>query len=618
MAAYEFAQSLWDSGPENDRRASHLKYATQYLGRPIASLTEFDAAPSSPGTPNPTPVFRSPRNLTRTLIDTAMSQFAKTETRVAFVTDGGTPAQQQRSQECTDAANALIEQTGTERELRRAALHACLFDLGSVKFIETPDGPIAEHIPAWQVMYEPVDAHKGRPTIRVERHTADKDALIAEYAGKPEGEETNEAHAERMALIDEIKQSTSAGLTTIDHTMSGQHCLVYELWRLPVGRYKGRHVICTDSALLLDEEWTDEKFPAVDFGWSQQPFGPYPTSIAAINAANQDELDGVAQRISQCLRQMAVPQFIEEGPNGGDTAVTQVRTGSEAIGDIIQVAPGKKLTKVSAGNVLGPELPAHEDRVWARGFEMCGINQQSSVGTRPAGLNSAPAQREWNEIRQDRLSIVALDYQRAHVEAADRLLDAVQRIPDYEITIRDPNGRWLRRMKTSDLELDRADYVIQAFPISALPMTPTGRLAAAADLLQMGAIDRDDFKELVQLPDLKAKLDLGLASRKATEKIIAKMLSERRYIAPIEMLDLNYALKYASVQYLNGIADDMPHDQLDLLQNWIGNVLSLQQKAAPPPAPPNMQGTSIAPLAPPPLAGPVAASDMAGAMTAAA
>ena len=63
----------------------------------------------------------------------------------------------------------------------------------------------------------------------------------------------------------------------------------------------------TDSALLLDEEWTSKKFPAVFFGWSAPLFGAYPESIAAINSATQDELDGIAIRISQILRKLAIP-----------------------------------------------------------------------------------------------------------------------------------------------------------------------------------------------------------------------------------------------------------------------------------------------------------------------
>lgn len=588
------------------------------MGRPVTSLRDFESRPNSGNTTSPNG-GRTPRNLTRTLVDTAMSRFAKTETRAQFVTSGGTPAQQARSETCTDAANALIEQVEGERVLRRAALHACVFDLGVAKVIDSDDGPSVEHVPSWEWMFEPVDAHRGKPTIAVQKFNGDKDALIADFAAPPEDEEETEVERiERAQLVDDIRSSSSSGLTTADHTMTEQHCVVFELWRLPVGRSKGRHVICTDSALLLDEQWTEKKFPAILFGWSAPLFGAYPTSIAAINCATQDELDGLAIRISQILRKMAVPIWVESGATPDGTTPPQIRGGGDAIGDIVRAAPGTQLTKQSADGNVGAELFKQEDRVWQRGFETTGINENSANGTRPAGLNSAPAQREWNEINQDRLSLVALDYQQAHVDLATILLSSIARIPEYEITVKNPNGRWMRKVKSKDLNLDESDYVIQKFPISALPNTPSGRLAAAADLLQMGAIEKEDFMEIVQLPDLKSKLDIHLQSRRATEKLIAKMLERRKFEAPSDMLDLKYALKYATTKYLEGLADDMPDEQLAMLKDWIDNVIALQKAATPPAAPMNMAGTSLAPLPVAPLAPPVSAQSLGASMAGAA
>src|SRR5258707_7105329 len=188
---------------------------------------------------------------------------------------------------------------------------------------------------------------------------------------------------------------------------------------------------------------------------------------------------------------------------------------------------------------------------------MVGINPSNATGSRPNGLNSAPSQREWNEIAQDRLSLVALEYQQAHVNLATLLLDAVADIPDYEINVKSPNGRFLKKVKASDLKLGESDYVIQRFPIGALPTTPTGKLAAAGDLLQVGAIDQAQFQQIVQLPDLKGQLDINLASQRATAKIISKMMMTREYIAPPDCLEPKWALKYATAKWLDGLADDL-------------------------------------------------------------
>lgn len=568
------------------------------MGRPITSLLDFDSSASSTSQLGPRTYGRTPRNLVRTLVDTALSRFAKSETRVQFLTDGGTPEQQERAETCTDAANALIQQTQSEKQLRRAALHACVFDLGAVKVIEDDDGPRTEFTHSWELMFEPADAHRGNPKILVQRFPADRDELEADFAQHKEGESPEEA--KRIdELVEDLRQSGSDGLTTADHTASEQHLLVYELWRLPVGKRKGRHVIVTEKALLLDEEWSEKKFPFTFFGWCEPLTGAYPTSIAAIVMACQDELDGVGNRISQILRQMAIPMWTRTGPQPEGQTPMEVRGGSDAIGDIVNVPPGSTLQRMPAGPVVGPELFQQEDRTWQRGFQMTGINEQAAMGTRPAGLNSAPAQREWNEINQDRLSLVALDFQGAHVDVGERLLTSIAKLPTYVINIKDPNGHWLKKMRAQDLQLDRSDYVIQAYPIGALPLTPTGKLASAADLLQAGAIDVDEFRDICNFPDLKAKINIHRASEKAIEALISKMLQSGDYEAPPDFLDLAYAMKYAVARWANGVAENMPEQKLQLLESFIQNC---KAKLPPPPAPPAPAALSTAPLPPPPLA----------------
>jgi hypothetical protein len=532
-----------------------------------------------------------------------MSRFAKTETRVSFVTNGGTPAEQERSETATDAANALLEQTRSEIALRKAALHACVFDVGAVKKVEDDEdaGPEVEHVHAWEVLFDGADAHRGKPKILVHRQTADKDALIAKFVDEPKDgeEESPEARDARLDLTEKIEKSGGNGLVTADHTVSEQHCLVYELWRLPVGRRPGRHVIVTDTALLLDEVWTGKTFPFVFFGWSEPLTGAYPVSIANIVSALQGEIDGIRNRSSQIMRQMAVATYELEGPVT-DTAPleTQIRVGSSAIGDIVQHNPGTNIKRISADNVRGRELPDEEDRAWSKGFEMVGISESSAIGSRPAGLNSAPAQREWNEINQDRLSLVALDYQQAHVDLASLLLDDVAERPEYEISVKDPNGKWMRKVRAADLNLGDSDYVIQKFPIGALPTTPTGRLAAAADLLQMKAITPEQFQQISQIPDLKSEIDVNLATRRATEKIIGRIIATGKYEAPLEMMDLTAAAKYAVARYLQGVADDLDDDRLAKINDFIEECRSKLEAKAPKLAAPAPGAGPVGPMPP--------------------
>ena len=541
-----------------------------------------------------------------------MSRFAKAETRVQYLTNGGDEESQEKAEEGTDAANALIEQTGSEAELRKAALHACVFDLGIVKQIDGEEGPEVEFIPAWELMFDPADAHRGKPRIRVQRATLDRTALIVKFLSPVEGETLQEQDA-REEKISQLNDGYGTALVTPDHTQTDQHVIVYELWSDPIGKRPGRHVVLTETVLLDDEKvepGVQKGAPFVTFGYSAPVVGAYPTSIAAIVAELQMEIDGMKARRGQILRLCAVPRYVASGPDGAQMDV-QVRGGSDAIGDIIHVPVGSTLQALDPG--LGAALAAltaEETAAWGKGFEMTGINPSNAVGSRPNGLNSAPSQREWNDIAQDRLSLVALDYQQAHVSLATLLLDAVAEIPDFEINIKSKNGSFLKKVKSSALNLGTSDYVIQRFPIGALPSTPTGKLAAAGDLLQMGAIDRDQFQQIVQLPDLKAQLNINLSSQRATAKIVSAMLSSGQYIAPPNCLEPKYALKYATAKWLDSLADAewvdgavVRKDQhkLDLLQNLTAKAKASDASAAPTSGPPGaggMVGGQAVPLQP--------------------
>ena len=587
-AAFSFADALWNSDREVTRRADFLVYASQYLGRPIASLSDFEERQAVLGAANggssSITVGYTTRNLTRTLTDTAMSRFAKSETRVQYLTNGGTEIEQDKAEEATDAANALIEQTQGEVELRKAALHACVFDLGIVKKIDTPDGPECEHVPSWEYMYDPADAHRGKPSIRVHRFPMDRDALIVKFLAPVEGETPEQTDA-RQEKIERIKSGSGTTLVAPDSTTDENHVIVYSLWRDPIGKRPGRYVVVTEAVLLNDEPiapTTARNAPFSLFGYSAPVVGSYPTSIAAIVSRLQAEIDGMKDRRAQILRLCAVPRYLKIGPDSGSTD-GQLRGGTDAIGDTINVPPGVTVTALPLG--IAESLTAlreEEDAAWAKGFEMVGVNPSNAIGSRPNGLNSAPAQREWNDIAQDRLSLVALEYQRAHVDLGRQLLDSIAAMPDYAISIKDPNGRFLKKVKAADLKLGESDYVLIPFPIGALPTTPTGKLAAAGDLLQMGALDKDQFQQIVQLPDLKAQINMNEASQRATAKLVAKMLSSGESFAPPECLEPTYALRYVTWKWLDGTASDLDQHKLDLLQSWMDTLTArIAKKSAP-------------------------------------
>jgi hypothetical protein len=80
------------------------------------------------------------------------------------------------------------------------------------------------------------------------------------------------------------------------------------------------------------------------------------------------------------------------------------------------------------------------------------------------------------------------------------------------------------------------------------------------------------------------------------------MLSTTERIAPPECLEPVYALKYVTARWLNGVADDMDQEQLDLLQAWMDELGGRIQKDKAPPLPAPAAGAAAGamPAAPAP------------------
>ena len=107
-------------------------------------------------------------------------------------------------------------------------------------------------------------------------------------------------------------------------------------------------------------------------------------------------------------------------------------------------------------------------------------------------------------------------------------------------------------------------------------------------------------------PDLIHEVKLQCSSLRLVEKSLCTMVEDNVYIHPTKYLDLNLALKTSIMTYNQLDLDGCPDDRLELVRNWITEIISLmggadpevqrlQAAIAPPPAP--AAPTAMAPQA---------------------
>jgi len=130
--------------------------------------------------------------------------------------------------------------------------------------------------------------------------------------------------------------------------------------------------------------------------------------------------------------------------------------------------------------------------------------------------------------------------------------------------------------------MDDGSYVVDCFPVSALPSTPSARLQTLSEMFSQQIIDRDTFLELSDMPDFESQRNLITAGRELVEKTIEHMLSTGKYEYPEAFYPLDLCVKLGGQYYLRAKLQGESDERLELLRQWIADSQAL---LAPPPAP---------------------------------
>src|SRR6185369_9932670 len=101
--------------------------------------------------------------------------------------------------------------------------------------------------------------------------------------------ELMEAFPDKSEAI--MRMANTSTFISANNRSVGDTVTCIEAWRLPVGKKDGRHVIITETDLLLDEDYEDQFFPFADFGYSDRLYGPYSQGMAEQLVPIQTEIN---------------------------------------------------------------------------------------------------------------------------------------------------------------------------------------------------------------------------------------------------------------------------------------------------------------------------------------
>lgn len=465
---------------------------------------------------------------------------------------------------------------------RSAWLDACLSAAGWVRWYVDPEGEIkCERVDPLSVYW---DAAEGDDPANLYIETGlPRHGLAARYP------------KHRQAIIDaaEHVMPTVVGVEAAGSRRAG-NVRVREAWCVARHGQPGRHVVRVGGVNIVDEPWDHECHALVRFRYTREFRSAGGVSLARMVAPYHRWTNRIIRQISDAARG-ANPRLLAHE----DSLVDQV---SDIPYEVIKWA-GTSPPTLEAPRTISDQLISLIATLRERAYAEAGVNPSAASGNRPAGLNSAPAQREWIDIVSARAQEQQRQWERSYRDSA-RVVCALASTAykSRSVAVRAPGTRLIESIKFPSLREQK--YRIRYSLASGLSQTVSGRLEQIEALKGMGMVDTADAARALELPDVQRLADRANAPRDLAEAQVSLALEKGVVSVPSSVQDVGPLLTIASQEYQRALLSEEMHpaENVEALRRLIKIAQARQDAAAPPsaPAPPPMPPGPPPPMPPPP------------------
>ncbi len=507
------------------------------------SLTQRDYSRKSLG--------RVTENLIQSVCDTATSVIAGQRARVTFQTDGAEFTVQRKARMLEKWIEGKFDETEFHKEATRAFRDATIFGTGALKIYEHLGEISCERVLIDEIKVDEMECRSSDPRQLHHVKFVDKEVLKADFPDFEEKiEESTKQRFNRQGAYRNMDENTAV-------------CV--ESYHLPSGKNAkdGKRVISISGATLLVESWDKDYFPFLFYRWSEPVCGFYGQGLAEQLTGIQLRINKLNAFIQKAQDLIAVPRvFVDIASKN-----LKMQLNNE-IGAIIPYR-GKPPVFHSA-QAVSPEIYNYKESLWRRGFEVAGISQMSATSKKPAGLESAVALREYNDINAQRFAYQSQEFERLAPKAAERFIDIARDIQKRggECKSVFHAKKLVEKICFKEAAIDDGTYRIRLEPASILSRTPAGRSQQVVEWAQSGIIDTDEARRLLNHPDLERTADLNNAAIEDIEATIEDLL-DGKYDPPEPYQHLEMGMKRVQLAYLKARRDGAPEDILENMRRWI-------------------------------------------------
>ena len=574
-----------------------------YNGRPVhtrtqAHLTHYSSA-------------RGPRltfNIIHSICQAATAKIAKHKPSIQFLTEGGHFSNKRKAKLFTKLMQGQFYGMDIYPLAQRIFLDACISGTGVLKVFHEFGKVKAERVPISELTLDPLEVEYGnKPRQLFQSKKVSRHVLAAMF---PEKEKE---------IMEADSNSESDSWTNSSESRDSDMILCHEAWHLPSGPEAGdgKHVICIESATLLDEKWDKDYFPFAFIRWTENPVSFWGNGLAKEVKGIQIEINKLLARIQEQMHLATPKVFIED-----TSKVVQTHLNNRVWGAIkYRGTPPTFFVPRSVDNAMF----AHLDRLVDRAYEMTGISQLAAQSKKPVGLESGRALREFSDIESERFMVVGQAYEKLFIDISKQIIKLISELHTGEnpYVAMSFNDKQLEKISWSEVDLEEDQYIMKIMPIGSLPQTPAAKLASVTEMHMNGFFTNEEAHQLLEFPDLERGNELKTAHLEVIDRAIEEMVEKGNFPSPEPYMNLEFGILRVQQAYNLGLLEQVPEDRLELLRRWIsqaevliGQAEEAKQPAMPmpgampgapmsmppgmPPGPPMAPGAPMPPMGPPP------------------
>lgn len=553
------------------RQSINAENARMYWGKHVwgiggpRALGTFHAASGA--------VYNVTENGIASVVDTATSLIAADRPKPVFMTEGEGWEKQRQAKKLGQFVLGEYEKLGVYKLGVRVFKDCAIFDTGLVKVYGGKTGPCVERVLSDDIIVDEQESRDVPPRQMHQRRWVDRYVLMRLY---PEA-------------ADYIAQAPSTGIKRGAYG-SGNMIEMLESWHLPSeeGADDGVYAVCVAGRCLHRAAYDKDYFPFVPLRWNDPLTGWYGQGIVEPLTNLQIDLNGINKFIRRCQKAVIKPDvygaFNQRMPDAFfETGVARY----------FQTRDGKPPTFYTP-NALNAETYNERIRIVERMFQLAGVGEMSAQSKKPAGLDSGVALREYKDQQTGRFSIQAEAFEDWHIEVAKRLVWAMADVDEKsraKVTVAFRAKSFIKTIAWSDVDPKEDPFHVSVQASSLISRTPAGKKQEAMDMLQLGVVDKAEFRNMTNMNNTEESVDIDDAAFQYAQ-YACERICEGEFVAPEPFEDLHLCVKYTQLVRLKAKLDGADKTEFgrEVLENLqlridLANKM-IQDMTAPPPMPP--------------------------------